>query len=175
MKPQISTQSADSSLNNPLPRENAPSIKATAKGRIELVIDGVKLTGSQLINGKPVRLKKKDQDLEIEVDGQAIAVIEGFYATEGIVLEGQGWQFAEADSLKLVDSGVTSALEVAGTAALLHVTAISGVGAGAWEALPCRVWDSLEMVVVARTGRHRRTPAGLQKYLWRRPKTRTQK
>jgi hypothetical protein len=144
---------------------------------MELFIDGVKLTGSQLINGKPIRLKKKDQDLVIEVEGQAIAVIEGFYATGGSVLEGQSWQFAEAESLKWVDSGVTSALEVAGTAALLPVAAISGLGAGAWGALalPCRVWAWLEMVTVARTGRHRRTPAGLQTHLRRRPKTRTQK
>ena len=71
---------------------------------MELFIDGVKLTGSQLINGKPIRLKKKDQDLAIEVEGQAIAVTEGFYATEGSVLEGQSWQFAEAGGLASLGS-----------------------------------------------------------------------
>jgi hypothetical protein len=71
MKLEISTQSAVSSLNNPLPLENVPTFKATAKGRMELVIDGVKFTGNQLINGKPVRLKKKDQDLVIKVAGPA--------------------------------------------------------------------------------------------------------
>ena len=104
------------------------SIKALPNGRIEVLIDGVKYTGAELIDGKRIQLKKEDKNLVFELDGEPFAQIEDFYGTEGASLDGQGWQFSPGDALKLDDTGVVPLPEAAFTPQVAAVAASGGSG-----------------------------------------------
>ena len=106
------------------------SVKALPNGRIEVLIDGVKYTGSELIDGKRIQLKKEDKNLIFELDGEPFAQIEDFYSTEGASLDGQGWQFSPADALKLDDTGLVALPEAAFTPQVAVVPVAASGGSG---------------------------------------------
>ena len=88
-------------------------IKALPNQRLEVVINGVKFTGAELINGQRVILKKEGLNLILELDGEAFVEIDNFYDTAGASLDGAGWQFSSADALKFDASGVVALAEAA--------------------------------------------------------------
>lgn len=68
-------------------------MKAVAHKQLELFIDGVKYSGAELINGKPIKLKKDKTNLVFEVEDTPFAVIDNFFDTEGVSLDGLEWDF----------------------------------------------------------------------------------
>ena len=84
------------------------SVKAVTNERVELFIDGVKYMGSELVNGKQITLKKVENNLVFELDGEAFAQIDNFYDTQGATLDGLGWQFSSQESLTLGSEGVVA-------------------------------------------------------------------
>lgn len=104
------------------------SVKAAAGERIEMFIDDVKYNGAELVNGKRIALKKVDQDMIFELDGQAFAKVDSFYATEGASLDGLGWQFSEVESLKISGDGITAFSGNSIGAQAMQVVASSAAG-----------------------------------------------
>lgn len=81
-------------------------LKAVANEKMELIINGTKITGAELVNGRKITLKKLGKDLVLEADGEPFAQIEEFYDTPGVSLDGQGWQFSEGEYLQIADQGL---------------------------------------------------------------------
>ena len=104
------------------------SVKAATGERIELFIDDVKYNGAELVKGKRIALKKVDQDLIFELDGEAFAKVDSFYATEGASLDGQGWQYSELESLKISGDGITAFSGNSIGAQAIQVVASSAAG-----------------------------------------------
>ena len=102
-------------------------IPATPNSKVEVLIDGVKQTGNELVNGKRVILKKLDNDLILTLDGEELAEVDGFYNTGGVSLDGGAWQFTSADALVVQDGSlVASPSEI--TPQVLPLVAASGAG-----------------------------------------------
>ncbi|WP_350296558.1 hypothetical protein, partial [Limnohabitans sp. Rim8] len=109
-------------------------VQAVANERIELFIDGVKQTGAELIGGKRIQLKKQDKNLVFELDGEPFAQVDNFYDTQGVSLDGLGWNFSETQFLKLDDTGLIALPDDPGqleVAALPIIAASGGGGLGA--------------------------------------------
>jgi hypothetical protein len=101
-------------------------IKALPNQKIELIVDGVKQNGSQLINGKPVTVKKVGADLLFEVDGQTFAQIEDFEGTAGASLDGANWSFPNDGGLAISDAGLVASSAIEPQA--LPLVAAAGTG-----------------------------------------------
>ena len=112
------------SPNNPI------KIKAVANSKVELLINGVKQTGRELVNGKPIQLKKVGNNLELSVDGELLVEIDNFYGTEGVSLDGEGWQFTNADGLGIQDGSLIPLAVAEFTPQVLPLLAIAGAGTG---------------------------------------------
>ena len=99
-------------------RANAPvQTKALAQGVVSIAIDGVKQTGQEKINGKVVKVKKNGNNLVLEVEGEALAEVTDFFATEGATLDGAGWSFAEASMQPAALAEASASLETSALAA----------------------------------------------------------
>ncbi len=110
--------------------KNPVKIKAVPNSKVELFIDGVKQTGSELINGKPAQLKKVDKNLVLSVDGESLVEINDFYDTQGVSLDGTGWQFTNADALGVQEGSVVPLASEEITPQALPLLAVAGAGTG---------------------------------------------
>ncbi|WP_297723641.1 cadherin repeat domain-containing protein, partial [Limnohabitans sp. Rim8] len=105
-------------------------IQALPNERIELFIDGVKHTGAELVGGKRIQLKKQDKNLVFELDGEPFAQVDNFYDTEGVSLDGLGWDFSQAQFVKLDDTGLVALPDDSAPLEVAAVPLIAASGAG---------------------------------------------
>ncbi len=127
--------------------------KADAGGRLAISADGVPQTGAQMIDGKKTRLSRAGKDLQLEIDGETMLVIEDFYAVEGAVLDGSQWSFSAAADGLAVDGATTGIVSMDSSAAAAAAAA-SGAGTAAapsW-ALPAIVGGVLAAAAAAGGG-----------------------
>ncbi len=105
-------------------------IQAVPQSKVELFIDGVKQTGTELVNGKHAQLKKADKNLVLSLDGEPLVEITDFYATEGVSLDGAGWQFSNSDALGVQNGTVVSLANDEITPQALPLAVLAGAGPG---------------------------------------------
>lgn len=89
-----------------------PALKHVAKAgqRITLTVDGVVLTGAQVLENKKIQLVKVGKNLVVEtIDGEEkyIEIID-FYSEQGVELTGEAWSYSDESQLIKLDGGVTA-------------------------------------------------------------------
>ncbi len=89
-----------------------PALKHVAKAgqRITLTLDGVVLTGAQVVENKKIQLVKVGKNLVVEtIDGEEkyIEIID-FYSEQGVELTGEAWSYSDESQLIKLDGGVTA-------------------------------------------------------------------
>jgi len=83
-------------------------VQARPNDRIELFIDEVKHTGGALVEGKRIYLKKQDKALVFVIDDEPFVMVENFYDTEGVSLDGQAWSYSADAFLQASDTGIAA-------------------------------------------------------------------
>ncbi|MBD8051744.1 beta strand repeat-containing protein, partial [Limnohabitans radicicola] len=111
----------------------AQKIKAQPGQALQLVIDGVAYVGQPQIKGKAVQLVRKGRQLEVQLQDQAVAVVEDFYASEGAA-PGQALALSAQDTLALLQEG--SAVQVAAAPAAEPAVALPQWGTLVAQANP---------------------------------------
>ncbi|MEK7346626.1 MAG: hypothetical protein AAB176_13150, partial [Pseudomonadota bacterium] len=100
--------------------------------KITVVLDGVNLTGNQLVGTKKIKLSKVDKNLVIETEDGAEKLVEltDFYAQEDVLLTGDQWAWAEGSQLQMLEDGVVNLIAAPAPAVGTVLASAAGAGAG---------------------------------------------
>ena len=128
----------------------AVTTTAKAGGKMEVFIDGVKLTGKEQINGKTPALKKVGNNLLIDLEGEPLAEIENFFVAEGVALDGGAWSFAASDALTLNAQGVVATAAPEATALAASSAAANTVAGISMDWLAGGAWLAAATSIIGR-------------------------